>query len=482
MIFSFFEKKKPSEKATSKSERRMPRRDSVRPSSVLPSEPSTRPSIPAEKAKSDASTGRSRTNDMQKKGLPDLNFTPTPLPDRPAPAPVAEPARAKKTEKLRAVPAARQATVSPYDGLPRSLIVSRPLGLEDNISSELTISQFEKNFTVSRVMDINLNDEFDQEQADVEQVAILFANGQAEVARSLLDSFVVSYQPPAGLRFWQMYFALLQVMGQEKDFEQLAARFAAAYEISPPHWLPDRVAIKGDKPVTREFKLQGVLTVESSRMLTPMIAAMKSKDPILVNCVSLISCDDVFASQLAMFLQRARVLQVPVRLEGTEKLLNHLQPRLMPGLRQSQGAWRLALELLLFMGNQARFEDQAVDYAMTFETSPPSWENLPLAVQGKLLLDEFSVPQLDAVYLTGVLTNHRFEQLLEELATLKTPIIDCSQLIRMDFFSAGQLSNQLNACRTQGLDVIIRSPHHLVAELLGVIGIQRLAKIIVPRF
>ena len=478
MIFSFFDKKKPPEKATDKPERRMPRRDSVRPASELPSEPSTRPSVAQVKNQS-LPPSQTRSPNDSKKGLPDLNFTPASLPPRSA----STPASTQKTQNTTLGSSTKpRPTPPPPPELPRSLIVSRPLGIEDDISSELTISQFEKNFTVSRVMDINLNDQFDQEQADVEQVAILFANGQAEVARSLLDSFVASYPPPGGMRFWQMYFALLQVMGQEAAFEQLAAKFAAAFEVSPPHWLPDRVGVKGDKPATREFRLQGVLTVESSRMLTPMIAAMKSKEPMLVNCAGLISCDDMFASQLAMFLQRARMLGVPVRLEGTEKLLNHLQPRLFPGLRQSQGAWRLALELLFFMGNQARFEDQAVDYAMTFETSPPSWENLPLAIQGDISLEAISVSQLDAVYLTGVLTNHRFDQLLEELATLKTPIIDCSHLIRMDFFSAGQLSNQLTACRAQKMEVTIRSPHHLVAELLGVIGIQRLAKIIVPRF
>jgi hypothetical protein len=41
---------------------------------------------------------------------------------------------------------------------------------------------------------------------------------------------------------------------------------------------------------------------------------------------------------------------------------------------RAKGAWLLALELLQWSNDRAAFEDRAVDFAVTFELSPPSWE------------------------------------------------------------------------------------------------------------
>ena len=44
------------------------------------------------------------------------------------------------------------------------------------------------------------------------------------------------------------------------------------------------------------------------------------------------------------------------------------------GREGGEGAWLLALELLQWSHNQQAFDDRAVDYAVAFEMSPPSWE------------------------------------------------------------------------------------------------------------
>jgi anti-anti-sigma regulatory factor len=69
----------------------------------------------------------------------------------------------------------------------------------------------------------------------------------------------------------------------------------------------------------------------------------------------------------------------------------------------------------------------------------------------------------------------------EYLAGCAQPIIDCSGLRRMDFYTAGQLVNRLAPLHAAGREAIIRSPNYLVAELMAVVGLNKLARIIVPK-
>jgi anti-anti-sigma regulatory factor len=60
-------------------------------------------------------------------------------------------------------------------------------------------------------------------------------------------------------------------------------------------------------------------------------------------------------------------------------------------------------------------------------------------------------------------------------------ILDFSGVRRLDFFSAGQLVTKLAALKEIGREVTIRSPNHLVAELMAVFGVNKFASIIVPK-
>jgi hypothetical protein len=99
-----------------------------------------------------------------------------------------------------------------------------------NIDQDLTISEFERNFTESSVMDIDLEQGVDPVQAEVEQIAVLFANGQEALVRSLLDGFVRSSQGEVALRFWAMYFDFLQLMDDRATFDLMGLLFAEQCE------------------------------------------------------------------------------------------------------------------------------------------------------------------------------------------------------------------------------------------------------------
>jgi hypothetical protein len=88
---------------------------------------------------------------------------------------------------------------------------SQPNLDDDGFELDFTISEFDRNYSDSSVMGINLDHDVDSMQADIEQVAVLYSNGQDAAARSLLEAFVKYYRNVDGLRIWQMLFDLLQL-------------------------------------------------------------------------------------------------------------------------------------------------------------------------------------------------------------------------------------------------------------------------------
>jgi anti-anti-sigma regulatory factor len=129
-------------------------------------------------------------------------------------------------------------------------------------------------------------------------------------------------------------------------------------------------------------------------------------------------------------------------------------------------------------GTQEKFEERAVDYAITFELSPPSWEAQAPGAKASAVAP---LSGDDAHYLSGDLKGCRFEDLVQVIEAHEQPILDFSGVSRLDFVSAGQLVNRLAPYKAAGRDIIIRSPNHLVAELMAVVGLNKQARIVVPK-
>lgn len=431
MVFSFF-KKQPQQ---------MPKRPAAQPRAQEPVVPPFSPP-PAPEALSEP--------------LPDLEFTVTPLPKPVAAKPAALPA---------APPVA--AAAKP---LPRSP--------EPNDDLDFTISQFERDFTDSSVMAINVEHDLDPAQGEVERIVLLFANRQDAAARSVLETLIRHYQGNEGRRFWMLLFDLLQVIGDRPAFEQLGIEFAEACETSPPAWRQAAGEALATTTLSGVFTLQGVLTAEDLKSVANIAGVLAKRQPVRIDCSRLIGCDDEVAGQLAAMLAQARREGVAVAVDGVEAFLVRLNERLQTGTASHEPAWLLLLELLQRYAAQDAFEERAVDYAITFERSPPSWESSPI-VRGSPPARPASVD--DAHFLYGDLRDQRFTELSAALAQVELPVIDFSGVSRMDFFSASQLANCLTPLKAAGREVVIRSPHHLVAELMALVGLNKVARIIVPK-
>ena len=345
---------------------------------------------------------------------------------------------------------------------------------------DLILSEFEREFTDSSVMGINVDHGADSIQADVEQVAVLYANGQDAVVRPLLESLLGAYPGTEGLRLWQMLFDFLLLSGDRDAFDKLAADFVDACEMSPPAWAEPqtvpKVAAAG--PAVTVCELQGLLTADDINALTPLTNALRDKRPLRVDCSRLLGCDDEFAGRLADLLMSARRQGAVIVLDQVEGIMPRLRGRLTPGDARNARTWLLLLELLQRYGTQDDFEQCAIDFAVTFERSPPSWEAVPAPT---LPVAKPAKRTDNAHYLSGEIRNSRFDDLIAVLNLQEHVVLDFSGVRRLDFFSAGQLVNRLSPFKAIGKEVIIRSPNHLVAELMAVVGLNKFARIIVPK-
>lgn len=420
MVFSFFKKQ----------DQKMPERPAARP----------RAPDPLPEAKAPTASVEDQAKPLPEP-LPDLEFTPGKPEAKPAAAPL------------------------------------QPL----TANSDFSIDDFDSDdFTESSVMGIDVNHDDDPLQACVEQAVVLYANGQDGAARSLLETFVRSYHGREGRRFWLLLFDLLQATGERATFEKLGADYAEACEMSPPTWTQESPAVKQSAGTVRPNKifLQGVLTAEGALPVTELAKLIEQKAMVAVDCTKLIGCDDEVAGQLADLLSRARKTRLSVTLSGTDVFIDRLNSRMVAGDAAHEPSWRLLLELLQRHGTQDAFEERAVDYAVTFELSPPSWEPRP-AVGAEPSIT--APPADDAYYLSGELKGCRFDDLAAIIEGVEQPILDFSGVRRLDFVSAGQLVNRLAPFKAAGRDIIIRSPNHLVAELMAVVGLNKQARILVPK-
>lgn len=345
-----------------------------------------------------------------------------------------------------------------------------------------TLSEFERDFTESNVMAIDVDHGTDSLQSDIEQVAVLYANGQDAVVRPLIEQFLPAYPGAEGVRLWLMLFDFLMLSGDRVGFDKLGAEFLQACEMSPPTWRQIQAkppAPAAAKAALASCVLKGVLAGDDPSQLVPLAEALKGRSALHVDCGGLMGCDDEIAGRLGELLMISRRQGVAIVLDQPEAFIRRLRERLAGEGPDYPRSWILLLELLQRHATQADFEECAIDFAVKFERSPPSWEAVPTPA---LPASAKSLKAADnAHYLGGELKSERFDDLAGYLALHDQVVLDFSAVRRLDFFSAGQLVNRLTPVKNAGREVIIRSPNHLVAELMAVVGLNRVARILVPK-
>jgi len=316
--------------------------------------------------------------------------------------------------------------------------------------------------------------------AVLEDAALRYASGHAAKARELLEQGVqTDHDTKISPLAWLALFDLQQRAGDKAAFDQFALKYVVQFERSAPAWEAAEKP-KGPRLVGAYIGLAGKLTAAAAAQLEGLKRAMAKQLPeARLDFMSVTGFDDEGAQLLAAALGEARRRKFPVQLQRVEKLKPMLEAAVRAGRAGGEGPWLLSLELMQWSNAHAAFEDRAVEYAVTFELSPPSWEpsvNATAAVETPPAESpDAGGAESDVLRWSGVLAGSAVPQLgrLSEFAPGHTVIpVDMSEVERIDFVCAGALLNTINRIEAQRKSVQIIGATPIVRVLLLLIGIS----------
>jgi ABC-type transporter Mla MlaB component len=179
-------------------------------------------------------------------------------------------------------------------------------------------------------------------------------------------------------------------------------------------------------------------------------------------------------------------------LETLEQLLRLHTP--MGDAQVPQLWWQLRLSLLRLLGLQDDFELVALDFCVTYEISPPSWQ--PAQCQVVALPPSAKPQEATEVVRSSAAAGHPLSlsgevlgdvtPLLPNPAALggigQTVAISCAQLRRVDFSAGGSLLNWLANAQAAGCQIRLVDVPQLLVAFFNLIGLHEHAHIVVRNY
>ena len=348
---------------------------------------------------------------------------------------------------------------------------------------------------------------------ELDEAVISFANADYETSEHVLTDLV----RPGGSRnlhgeTWLVLFDHYRATGSQGKFEALAVEYAQQFGLSAPQWfsMPKLVAestrqsnrspmakagqVSWTAPAALRAEDVAVLQKRSETLPMPWVFDWGNVDDVEIDA----------AIQLRQLLRYWAEQQVDQRWLGGERFLNQLKELAPVGERDTDPAlWMLRLEALRLANRPDQFDEAAIDYCVTYEVSPPSWERAKCRVriggegastngpasstmqaeaQSTFLDTGLTDPASAAaqVELMGQLSGDISDNLRgmqAEIGEATLINICCTKLIRLDFMAAGDLLNWVLQRRGENRMVVFTDAHRLVALFFGAMGINEHAKV-----
>jgi ABC-type transporter Mla MlaB component len=375
-------------------------------------------------------------------------------------------------------------------------------------------------FSASKLFAIDV-EEFAHDP-ELEEASIRFANGDDSGA----EAGLLEVLGPKGARSdhdetWLTLFDLYRATGQQDRFETAAIDFAGRFGRSAPQWfsIPEAVgrmhapapaqAATGSQPLANWT----CPATFGTQTLAAMSAALaKATPPWRLNWVKLNAIDEAALEGLTKLFTQWAAQPVQLRFIGGDTFEKVLKTATPSGDKAVNAAWwKLRMEVLRVMHRPDEFELVALDYCVTYEVSPPSWESArceykPLQadgsyVAGHTLIGEAFHDSLSSV-MSGYSDTHAapnsqmaniatvelagqvlgdaseaLEKLDSKLMGADVMVISCARLMRIDFAAAGTLLNWVSSRQSEGHQVQFIEVHRLVAAFFNVIGISEHARV-----
>lgn len=377
--------------------------------------------------------------------------------------------------------------------------------------------------------------------AELDESVIAFANADFEHCEQLLSQLI----QPGGPRqdhadTWMVLFDLYRVLDMPAKFESLAMSFVHRFGLSAPQWyaLPELVAahLSANQPASAGSSqsanapsvpephpnvlayqqgetdlpkaMEGwiaPLHLDTEAVARLQFEVLQLPRPWALDWAGIETIHADAANHLTALLKQWAQDCAGMTWIGVDQLFRILEEAAPTGERDADPSlWMLRLELLRFCNRADQFDEVAIDYCITYEQSPPSWEHCACKV--KLLADATCTQSVHLSHISDVSTSFVESQLLEDTALIEVAslelsgqligdigdtlsdlekqlggsvavTLDCTYLIRVDFVAAGDLLNWVLGRRTENRTVEFINPHRLVALFFGAMGITEHARV-----
>ena len=320
----------------------------------------------------------------------------------------------------------------------------------------------------------------------LEEAATLYAAGQELEAMRRLETAIKSGEDlgDAAVRAWGCLFELLQALGRRPAFDALALTFARRFEKSPPTWSP---VVEGPHVASESsggrahVSLSGVLDAKVGEVLKQAMKLAATSAMVRMDLAKLADADNNGATLLMRALAALKRAKKEILFGSPEHLAQILTAKLVPGERSNESMWLLLLELYQQAYRQEAFEEAAVNYAVTFEVSPPSWEALP----PRQASEEPHEPSAAAPKAEGFsLSGQMIGSTAADLAAFEASLvgrdefdIDAHNLVRIDAGSAAQLLEVLCRLHAGGKKLRLIGLSTLVAAYMEALGFADVAEL-----
>jgi ABC-type transporter Mla MlaB component len=144
-------------------------------------------------------------------------------------------------------------------------------------------------------------------------------------------------------------------------------------------------------------------------------------------------------------------------------------------------------ELYQWLGLENAYEDLAIEYAVTYEISPPAWEavkpDLAAAQEKSKPVETISPPEFqdDAFLLRGIISESSQSQLSDLAAYAKDRKdvrINMANVPRVDFVAVGNVIGTLINLGQGGKTVSILETNELILALFHMMNVEEFAKLV----
>jgi len=350
---------------------------------------------------------------------------------------------------------------------------------------------------------------------ELDEAVIAFANADFDLCEQSLARLTgVGGDRARHAETWLVRFDLYRAIGQQHKFESLALDYAQQFGWSAPQWysLPKLVAeAASSEQRPQRSRIDGQVGWVCPTVLdTDAVARLSSQTlqmplPWVFDWSALKHLDVEACARLSELFRYWIPQDLDMRWLGAERLFGLLQDAAPTGARDADPAyWQLRLDALRMANRPDQFDETAIDYCITYEVSPPSWERAKCQVRvssfdsgstvpPSSLITEPSTSFLESrisedshqmltgkVDLAGQLIGDISATLKKmdlELGSASVISVSCARLIRVDFIAAGDLLNWVLARRSENRSVRFVDSHRLVALFFGAMGINEHAKI-----